>query len=229
MRTDHDHLGPGSLHSEPSPFRGHRPTGAWYARTIIVTLFLLSGAAIAPSATKADITYTLENYTADQSGHTVTGTITTDGVTGTITDADIESWTVTIDTTTFSSTMTGASVQLFGTHVQASTTAITLAAGTNISPNASLELRVITLALADIILYNRPFSEAPNYAGVVNSATLWNTTNPSMGGTDPWVIATAATAVPEPSTAIAAGFGAVAFLAYGWYRHRREQRRQGAA
>jgi hypothetical protein len=35
-------------------------------------------------------------------------------------------------------------------------------------------------------------------------------------------------AVPEPSTAIVACFGAVAFMAYGWSRHRREQRRQAA-
>ena len=35
--------------------------------------------------------------------------------------------------------------------------------------------------------------------------------------------------VPEPSTAIVAAIGAVAFIAYGWSRHRREQRRQAAA
>jgi hypothetical protein len=35
--------------------------------------------------------------------------------------------------------------------------------------------------------------------------------------------------VPEPSTAIVAVFGAMAFLAYGWSRHRREQRRLAAA
>jgi hypothetical protein len=36
-------------------------------------------------------------------------------------------------------------------------------------------------------------------------------------------------AVPEPSTAIAAVFGAVAFVGYGWSRRRRDQRRQAAA
>jgi hypothetical protein len=36
-------------------------------------------------------------------------------------------------------------------------------------------------------------------------------------------------AVPEPSTALVAVVGAVAFLAYGWSRHRREHRRQAAA
>jgi hypothetical protein len=38
-----------------------------------------------------------------------------------------------------------------------------------------------------------------------------------------------AAAVPEPSTALVAVFGAVAFIAYGWSRHRRAQRRQAAA
>jgi hypothetical protein len=42
-------------------------------------------------------------------------------------------------------------------------------------------------------------------------------------------IGTASAVVPEPSTAIVAVFGAVAFVAYGWSRHRRAQRRQAAA
>jgi hypothetical protein len=37
------------------------------------------------------------------------------------------------------------------------------------------------------------------------------------------------TVAPEPSTAIVAVFGAVAFIAYGWSRHRRQQSRQAAA
>jgi hypothetical protein len=37
-----------------------------------------------------------------------------------------------------------------------------------------------------------------------------------------------AAAVPEPSTALVSVFGAVAFIAYGWSRHRRQQRRQAA-
>jgi hypothetical protein len=51
------------------------------------------------------------------------------------------------------------------------------------------------------------------------------------GGTDHTLqvqIGTAAV-VHEPSTAILAVSGAAAFLAYGWSRHRREQRRQAAA
>jgi hypothetical protein len=36
-------------------------------------------------------------------------------------------------------------------------------------------------------------------------------------------------AAPEPSTALVAVFGAAAFIAYGWSRQRRDQRRQAAA
>jgi hypothetical protein len=39
----------------------------------------------------------------------------------------------------------------------------------------------------------------------------------------------ATTAVPEPSTALVAVFGAVAFVAYGWCRHRRAERRRADA
>jgi hypothetical protein len=38
-----------------------------------------------------------------------------------------------------------------------------------------------------------------------------------------------AAAVPEPSTAIVAVVGAGAFIAYGWSRHRRHERRPAAA
>ena len=72
MRTDHVPPGPRLSHCVPSSLHGHRPAGAWFARGIIVTLFLLSGAAIAPRAAKADITYT---WTEDD-GQSVTGSMT---------------------------------------------------------------------------------------------------------------------------------------------------------
>ena len=42
-------------------------------------------------------------------------------------------------------------------------------------------------------------------------------------------LAPSVSSVPEPSTAIVAALGAVAFIACGWSRHRRDQRRQAAA
>jgi hypothetical protein len=54
--------------------------------------------------------------------------------------------------------------------------------------------------------------------------------SPTLNGTEPWLIATAAaSAVPEPSTAVLAVLGAVTGIAYGWSRHRRAQRRLAAA
>jgi hypothetical protein len=47
-------------------------------------------------------------------------------------------------------------------------------------------------------------------------------------GAGHWSITGATTAVPEPSTAVVAVFGAVSGIAYGFGRKRRAQRRQGA-
>jgi hypothetical protein len=53
--------------------------------------------------------------------------------------------------------------------------------------------------------------------------------NPLYGISQVLTVPGSPTVVPEPSTAVVAVFGAVAFLAYGWSRHRREQWRQAAA
>jgi hypothetical protein len=53
---------------------------------------------------------------------------------------------------------------------------------------------------------------------VGSSTFVWETTNPAMGGTDPWVIATAV-AVPEPSGAVLVGLG-IAGLLLGRTLHR---------
>jgi uncharacterized protein DUF4082/PEP-CTERM motif-containing protein len=53
--------------------------------------------------------------------------------------------------------------------------------------------------------------------------------NPGFFGPNFDAVAAGANAVPEPSTAVVAVLGAVAFLAYGWSRNRRHQRRQAAA
>ena len=50
-----------------------------------------------PRMTRADMIYDIQSYPSDQQGHTVTGTITTDGSMGLLTRDDIISWTVTFD------------------------------------------------------------------------------------------------------------------------------------
>jgi hypothetical protein len=71
------------------------------------------------------------------------------------------------------------------------------------------------------------FNTAPNSNEYAADSTGFNFAPLPTGGPLPFTIAT--TAVPEPSTHILAVFGAVAFLAYGWSRHRRAQRRSEAA
>jgi hypothetical protein len=62
----------------------------------------------------------------------------------------------------------------------------------------------------------------PSYLAALNNNTLWASFLPSIDSP----IAT----IPEPSSAVLASIGAVvALLAYGWSRHRREQRRQASA
>ncbi len=61
--------------------------------------------------------------------------------------------------------------------------------------------------------------------GLTNGTYTFNLPNDSLTVQ----IGPAATAVPEPSTAIVAAFGAAAFITYGWSRRSREQRRQAAA
>ena len=56
----------------PSPHRGHRPAGTWFAKGLKSTLFLLSGAVFAPRAAKADITYTW----IEDDGQNITGSMT---------------------------------------------------------------------------------------------------------------------------------------------------------
>jgi hypothetical protein len=71
----------------------------------------------------------------------------------------------------------------------------------------------------------------PTIQGDILTLNVPTTSNPIGVSTlnAVYQFAPAAAAVPEPSTAVVSMFGAVAFIAYGWSRHRREQRRQAAA
>ena len=226
MRTD-----PVTQSSGNSPHRGHRPSGAWFARGIVVTLFLLSGAALAPRAMSGEITYAIQNYPADQDGHTLSGDIVTDGTFGAITSSDIISWTVTIDSVqTFSSTEPQSNTILIG-EVIATSTSITMAPATSTHRFNDLDLDInlnqntVEYQLGYHRNLNFNNTQYSNYDAFTPSGTQWSILGISqLGGTDPWLIA----AVPEPSTAVLAVSGAVMLLATGWVRRRREQRRQVA-
>jgi len=184
-----------------------------------------------PRTTRAgQITYDIQNYPADQSGHTVSGTITTDGTIGPLAVADITSWVVTFDNTfTFRSTDQGSFTVVEGA-VQATPTSITLSnpsAGVN-----ALELDITPPQGGQIAYQRGPQvpGGTPYYHAFELDQLLWLTFNPTLGGPDPWILAVAsASVVPEPSSLWMAGIATSVGLAYGWSRHRRDQRRQGSA
>ena len=185
--------------------------------------FLLGG--IVPAAVQAGtIAYDIQNYPAEQNGHTLSGLIITDGTIGALATSNILSWTVTIDSSiTFSG---GASSAGIVGDVEASATQITMA-----QPPASPGLIGHTELFlgsdaSHFLLWVRNTAPPPGGAHInvykaVNGDPLnpvWDT-NPedSLGGTDPWVIAEN----PEPASLTLMSVGGVALLGYGWRRRRR--------
>jgi hypothetical protein len=77
---------------------------------------------------KADIIYTIQNYSSLQNGYTITGTITTDGTIGILSASDITSTTFTISGPGGPYSYSGDNVSLTG-DVQASATSITIPTG----------------------------------------------------------------------------------------------------
>jgi hypothetical protein len=78
------------------PLSGHRRSVAIGALRIWIPLLLMAGGAIAPPASQGGITYNLVNYATLQNGYTVSGTITTDGAIGTITNENVDKWDISV-------------------------------------------------------------------------------------------------------------------------------------
>ena len=180
-------------------------------------LALLLGG-IAPTAVHAGtITYDIQNYPADQGGHTLSGLIITDGKIGALAASDILSWTFTVDgSATFSG---GASSLIFGGDVEASPTQITLAQPPPGLQN-SLQLYKSFNGAGSLSwerLTNDQLKQLTGYTSVNGLSVVWSTTPTTLGGTDPWVIAEN----PEPASLTPLGIGGVALLGYSWRRRRR--------
>jgi PEP-CTERM motif len=218
MRTNHLTQCLPDLPFDPSPNCGQSPPGACFAWGIVLTLFMLA-AALTPHAAKAgSITYAIQNYPADQNGHTVSGSITTDGKTGLLDTTDITSWVVTIDTTTFRSTDPNSSTAAIG--VFATPTEIKIPGfGGGLLLETDLQFGSDTISWVRVPLD----ADLSNYAGRLQTDNLWNTFNPALGGTNPWILAS----VPEPSSVVLAGIGAVASIASVLVRRCRAQRGDG--
>jgi hypothetical protein len=218
---------PYPANGSPTPRSGHRRSVATAAVRVLAPLLLLTGAFLATRTAKAgNITYNLASYPADQKGFTLTGSITTDGTIGTLSGTDILSWSVTIDSTTFTSSNPLSQIFVQGSNLQA-TANLLIFDPTHTVPRAEFALRVSDNTAIQWASQTTVFGhfESSNYLGFVNGSIDWDIPNPKMGGTNPWVIGTA---VPEPSAALLAGLGAVSLVACALVRKRREQRRAAA-
>jgi hypothetical protein len=157
------------------------------------------------------------------SPYAVTGTITTNGDTGTaLPTTDIKAWDITIfngptTITEFTSSNSSISPHSFDA------TSTTISVSTNQDAIAFYQPTSTTIQFLQWFNFG---DKGISTLATGNTKTYWDS---------PWAPTTAiasdatTSVVPEPSTAIVAVFGAVALSAYGWSRHRRAQRRQATA
>jgi PEP-CTERM motif len=203
---------------------------------VFATVFPIMLIAFAHPGEAGPITYTIQNYPADQNGATLSGSITTDGVIGNLAGTDILSWSWTITPSggtpfTFSSSEAGAETFLQGTLV-ASASTITMPA-TGFANDGENNLDLGTSDNATLLGYARENTNGGVlgvYDGRISSGNVWSTVDPAMGGTDPWVIAVAGAAVPEPSSVLLLTLGtAGVLLSRGTlWRSRRKRRREAS-
>jgi VCBS repeat-containing protein len=201
--------------SANSSIEGAPMRGLVLATTGIALLF-----AIPHSLEAGQITYTIQNYPADQNGASLAGTITTDGAIGNLAIADILSWSWTITpaggTATTVSSSDALTSAFFVGSVVASQTSITIAGNAN---NAfALLQRDASGDVFNDLEYDRFVGGVQQYIGQL-TGDVWATMNPVMGSTDPWVIAEVST-VPEPSSLCLTGMGAMFGIAYSLARKR---------
>ncbi len=92
----------------------------------LLSLFLTFGCA--DDSVGGSITYHIENYAALQNGYTLSGTITTDGMIGTLTDADITAWSFSVTgPTSYQLTSQSPGATVVVVNLTATASALTLA------------------------------------------------------------------------------------------------------
>ena len=182
----------------------------------LVILFVFAGLVFFTTAQlRADLIYQLKNYPLDQGGHTLSGTITTDGFIGDLGYSDWPAGYYNYNPT------------FAGTHIKSATYQIDNDPSYNVTyiPNAWCE--VTATAAGQILVYpgasgfaldyNVPsvgvwgiewYTNAHYYGSDQASSSVWQTTTlPTTAGHiaahNPWVIATKV--VPEPATLVFLG------------------------
>ena len=166
-----------------------------FALTCALVLSIASSF-IVERATAAATTYEIQNYPADQNQATLRGTITTDGTIGLLAGVNILKWTWTIYAAGFSPfTLSSSSpgAQITGFCAVASSKNITIvASGLFTCAGQSLQLSDgFNQPTTALLGWRRTlsFGNGINYSASIPGSLVWFTSNPAMGGTDPWVIA----------------------------------------
>ena len=183
-------------------------------RSTVIPLLILAGMALIPTEVGAGpITYSIVNYPTLQNGFSVSGTITTDGSTGTmLPGTDITDWHIVVNEPNGSEVIALTPVNSTNQSTTFDATPTTISVG-------SSETNGITFGIqpgdSTLISWLNNQTLAPTYTAQLGGDPLFSASLPSVDSP----IATAA--VPEPSSAVLASIGAV--LAYGWSRHRRVQ------
>ncbi len=196
-------MGAGTFHVHPPRQWKHR---TMRRNTLLGLPTIVLALIAAPPTTASSITYDIQNYPSLQNGYTLSGTITTDGHLGTLTQADITSWSYVVsggpDGFTAAGSGAGTGVLIEGLGLVASTNQLTLA-----DPGPQLFNVLSLLGNGGHVSW----TEGGDAAGFVNNyyafnnvgkTTVWNTfpTDASFGG-PPWIIAKAQiTSVAEPGS-----------------------------
>ncbi len=216
--------------SQPSPRHSLRWGMIRMVRANSIILLTLTIIALAPRGVKAGHIYSIENYPAVQNGITVSGTITTDGSTGIETNTSF--------ITSFDVTLSSPGSAPFV--LQPSDSVLLLDGSLEVTPS-SITLGP-ALSILDILtsggnnpgaglVYSTSFYSAPE--GVIGLLTgLTGGPGGSISGGTAWdsspvtTIATATSAVPEPSSLMLSGVGVVCGLACVLVRKRKAGRRR---
>ncbi len=173
------------------------------------------------------ITYSIQNYAADQAGSTLTGSITTDGNLGTLTAADIVAWTWTV-TPPSGPRLTLSGVTSTVSLLIATDQQLLLPIGENNAiPSEFFLVGPVGSSTAQLEYFRPSVGQGDSIYSAANgnlTSAYWITDNPEMGGTDPWVVGVAASPVAEPSGVVLLGLGITGFIVAG--ARRRFSRKQ---
>jgi hypothetical protein len=188
--------------------------------TAIPLLILVDISLIPTEVGAAPITYYVVDYPDLQNGYTVSGTITTNGATGTfLPGTAITSWDILISLGPNPiASITPADSVNFSNGFNATPTTIFVS-----MPPESIIFEGITGVTTTVLMewFQPSLGTFTQYTSGVNNVFLWSTALPTI--TSPIAV------VPEPSSAVIAVSGAVTGIAIVLVRKRRAQRRQGNA